>query len=664
MLVRLVGLLLASCAVSRAAEPAVGTVRVVWQGKGGEGVATEKYVGLVPWGHKPREVVTEALAGAEEGEAVVTLPPGKYGLVCGAEGFLLGLGGEVVVGAGQQAEVVCRVERAVELFGRVVATDTGRPLEGVKVSVYGAAVDEELSPLALQHARRTVQGMSDREGVFVVGGKPNSFAPLVFSAPGRALLVAEKVYFPPLPGVGDGGEFALPPGSEVRLEWRGPLPEGGDVEVGLWPLQGQGWQERERLARLWRTKVRPEGEVACEGVPEGLYEVRGSWREGTRDVPLSWGPFSVRSPLEILELPLAVVDLKGQLRGLAQLASWQCELQIWVGQSNTPLQFPVVADESGESSFRNEIVTTGLVRANVSCRSPRDEEAWWELMAESFSPGRRTVTVDWEVPSESFWGRLVTTAGKSAGDVPVWVQEKGGCVWTAQGRFVYRTYTDEEGIFRCPGAAGEKALVAVRPQAKGVLSPRWVSRGETVALEEGRSLDVRVVGADKKPVGRAWVSFFCRDFPNLWLIGESTGTGGLFQTFHAPACEGLLIVTPPGRASELVAVGGKDAVQVEVEATPAASAVISGKVFHEFAAACDGGNGELFIEYRGERFPVVTPGWRRPIPESPAIVLPRLWPGRRYRVVLVDGNCEVCARSRPFTLEAKEEPQELTLLSP
>ncbi len=662
MPVRILSVGLLGWSLAAAGELPQGKVRVVWQGSPGEEVEGEKYVGLVPWGAEVKAVVAEVTV--QEKSAVLSAPPGKYRLLCGGEGFLLAPGGPVEVKAGEEVEGVCRMVRGVELYGLVVAQETGRPLEGVEVTVYGAAVEEGLSPLALEVARRAVTGRTNREGVFVLRGQPNSFASLVFSAAGRALTVAERVFFPPLPGVGDAGEFALPPGSDVHLQWTGPLPEAGEVEVALWPVKNQEYRKREEVARLWRRKVAPGQEVQLQGVPVGVYEVRGSFRDGSEEIPLYWGPLRVEAPLEIFPLPLAEVELKGQLRGLTELASWQCALELISGQGGSK-RLPLQPNGEGVAPVQHRFLSQGHNFLGFVCTSPVGGELRWGIWERPFAPGRWSAKVDWELPRGVFSGRVVEPAGQGASQVEVLLQGHAGCSLSWGDSYFCQATTDEAGFFRCPGAPQERALVWTRPQAQGVLEPRWASSGETLALSAGRPLRVRVSGPEQQPLEQAWVQFYCREFPARWLLSERTKGEGVVEIHHAPACKGFVVIRHKAYASQWQSVPPERPWEVEVELGPGVTALLDGTSFRQASARCGEKNAELFLEQGGELVPLAALEWgRRFALEDPASALRRLRPGQKYRLVLVDPDCHVCARSRNFSLQIQEEPQEISPFSP
>lgn len=268
----------------------------------GREILVPRYLAVVredrPW----REPERESLIVAGRRPPTWSLPPGRYRVVCSAEGYGLATG-NLEITPQRDVEHVCRLPRRVEVSGRVLRADGSGPISGATVGRDLLFFEPPVwSDLATDHLSPSLVAVTDAEGSFRLSVVPETRELLWLEADGFA-----PDYYPGLlvpAGGGDLGDFHLHAG--VSLDATVEIPAGFPryryhlelrSEDLVWPAgdtrEGVSYHRQRLTRRIWQRPLGKLGSARAHwaSLPAGRHEVwlKGPSRGDHHDLPVLLG---------------------------------------------------------------------------------------------------------------------------------------------------------------------------------------------------------------------------------------------------------------------------------------------------------------------------------------------------------------------------------------
>lgn len=641
--------------------PSCGTVTVSAVGVSGQVIEGGAYFALAATDDSFREPVAEALSDDSPPRAVWRVEPGTYRTVCLARGFGWSSPPAAQVRSGETIRIVCTLEPALTITGRVFSQETGAPIEGASVTPLQFLLPSfagKWSDLAQAYLRRVFGATTDKNGGYSLLVRPKSRNAFLIEATGAASKRIDNVV------VGNSPlslpDVMLPPAGVLQvMGWFPPSVDPHSHVASIYSFSLTGFDSAEDVEYLQRP-LGPDGMAEWLSLPPGYWAVRVDTGDGQR---LTLGS-SVVTPNRIatLQYGVAASRLLGVVKGIPSELIATARLVLSPG--HTLIESGLIpSPETGkqnEASFETRLWQSGVYGVVLSL-GPNGQStvALGTVTAKAGAGG--TIKRTFDLPSRELGGFVLDEAGAGVQGAEVFVcTDEDGLFFESEACV---TTSDESGRWSCSWLPAGKLLVLARTQGRGVSRIETVGAGTegsavTLRLAAAAAISGRLVLPGDADAANSLVGFACEGFPALVSQGR-TGSGGHFELADLPQCKGQLIVRPNDK--ELAFVFRQIAASLQTDVTEL-RAERAGAVFAVGSDVAPPGAEALFAKrlyYGGTRFcgklfgGVGGVGTGLPNFPGAAGYLYKLPPGS-YHIEWIDLDRRVVARSAAFEVIAGE----------
>lgn len=533
--------------------PSCGTVSVSVIGSKGELVHGGAYIALAQEGHSFREPVAEALSDRVPPSAVWRVPPGSYRALCLAEGFGPSsvLTGKVRTGGA--TNIVCTLEAALPLTGRILSEETGRPIIGASVTPVPMLLPSfamNWSNLAQTCYRRMFATTTDKQGSYSVFAVPKTVVSFLVEAPGTASKLINGVV------VGESPlalpDVILPPGG--RLQVIGLFPPSVDPEnyvADIFSFSQRGFDKPDEPALL-RRRLGPDGIAEWRSLPPGYWAVRLNAGNADRlvlgAVKVTTGGFAS------LEFQVVACHLAGVVKGLPAEFARTAELDLSSG--HTAIKSTLVpSTEKGQEDQANFVASLPLPGEYgiVLSLGPNNQSRVLLGTVTTKTDGG-TINRTFEVPARELGGIVLNETGAPVEGAQVLVcTDDHGLLFESE---ACGTTSDASGHWSCSWLPAGELLALARQEGTGVSQIQKVPAGMegaavTLILTQGATVSGQLVVPTNADAANSNVGFACEAFPAL-VVHDKTGANGTFELANLPRCDGQFIVRPNDKALAFV----------------------------------------------------------------------------------------------------------------